>query len=119
MNPDSLKESFTSVLGSKINVRSAGKGRPLLVLHRDTGRTWTEFHDLLARNYRVIAPSLPGFDESERPLWMRSAPQMALMLGFLMEKLEIERCAAIGLGFGAWIAAEMAVACPQRFESMV
>jgi pimeloyl-ACP methyl ester carboxylesterase len=108
------------VAGIGITVLTGGDGPALLVLHRDKGRAgWTGFHERLAAGFRVYAPALPGFDDSGRPLWMRTVSELATVMGFAIDQLGIGPCATVGLGFGGWVAAEAAVQSPSRFKSLV
>lgn len=107
------------VVGSRIAFLEGGSGAPLLVLHHDTGgRGWSELHERLSKQFRVIAPDLPGYGESEMLPWARGVNDFAsVMLGFL-DELGIESCSVLGLGFGGWVGAEMAVQDRSRVERL-
>jgi pimeloyl-ACP methyl ester carboxylesterase len=67
------QRSETRVQGSGVvlNVREAGKGPAVLLLHGfpDSRRLWNEVSPLLvAAGYRVIAPDLRGYGRSEAPV---------------------------------------------------
>ncbi len=112
-------ESRVDVAGLAIPVREGGVGIPLLVLPHDTGNPdWLPFHDALAQRHRVVAPTLPGFDGAERPEWMRSVRDMAAVMHFLLDRLDQDRLGVVGLGFGGWLAAEMATMNQSRFSRM-
>lgn len=103
-----------------IKVSSGGQGDPIVILHHDNGAPhWQPFFDNLARDHRVIVPDLPGFGDSERPEWARHPRDLGLLVHALLDDLGIERCTLVGLGFGGWIAAEMAAANTQRVKSLV
>jgi len=113
-------ESFIEVAGSKLQMLKAGSGRPLLVLHHDVGNPgWLPFYDLLAGDFSVYVPSHPGFGKSERPEWMRNVRDMAIAYQWLLQKLGLGSVATVGLGFGGWIAAEMATMCHHGFSHLV
>jgi len=104
----------------RVQVLQGGRGDPLVVLHRDTGPTgWGEFEARLAEHFSVSAPSLPGFGESERPDWMRTTQEMAVVTGHILDQLVGGPCAVVGLGFGGWVAAELAALSPARLASLV
>jgi pimeloyl-ACP methyl ester carboxylesterase len=108
------------VAGIEISVLTGGQGPALLVLHRDTGRAgWTDLHQRLAERFSVFAPALPGFDDSTRPRWMRTVSELATVLGFGIDKLGVGPANVLGLGFGGWVAAEVAVQSPSRFKKLV
>jgi pimeloyl-ACP methyl ester carboxylesterase len=101
-----------------------GEGPPALVLHHDIGAPeQPAFYDALARHFTVFAPTLPGYDGSPRPDWMRSARDMAVVhQGLLAQQpgtREPGTVTLIGLGFGGWIAAEMAPMAPRAFRRVV
>lgn len=52
-----------------IFLRYGGKGPPLLLLHGNpqTSAMWHEVADLLAKNFTVICPDLPGYGQSDKP----------------------------------------------------
>ena len=107
-------ESAIEIAGTKIHVTRGGKGPPVLVLHRDIGTLeGSPFHDELAKSADVIVPHHPGWGRSPRAEWMRSVRDVAVMHRGLLAELGIEKAALIGLGFGGWIAAEMATMAPR------
>ncbi|MGD9998785.1 MAG: alpha/beta fold hydrolase [Acidimicrobiia bacterium] len=108
------------LLGTTVSYWRAGTGEPILVLHDDTGHgTWGRFLDVLAEQFTVVAPAMPGFPPSTVPDWMRSVPEMAAMMQQVVDRLGLGSCTVVGFGFGAWVAAEMQVQCPTRFSRMV
>ncbi len=108
------KEVAHSVAGTNLTVREAGNGAPVMVLHHDIGTPERlPFYDSLAAKYRVILPAHPGWGmHSERPEWMRSVRDIAAMYRILMAAQGVEKAHLAGLGFGGWIAAEMATMAP-------
>ncbi len=113
-------ESFIEVAGGKIQMLRAGSGRPLLVLHHDVGNPgWLPFYDTLAGGFAVYVPSHPGFGKSDRPEWMRNVRDMAISYEWLLENLAVSPVAMVGLGFGGWIAAEMAMMCRHNISHLV
>ena len=106
--------------GTKLHVKRAGRGRPVLVLHHETGTLDDlPFYDALAANHAVIVPHHPGYSRSERPDWMRSVRDIAVVYRGLLSELKVARAALVGLGFGGWIAAEMAALAPRDFHRLV
>src|SRR5215218_2459390 len=106
--------------GTKLHVKRAGQGRPLLVLHHETGTLGDlPFYDALAANHAVIVPHHPGYSRSERPDWMRSVRDIAVIYRGLLSELKVAKPALVGLGFGGWIAAEMATMAPADLSHLV
>src|SRR5437660_4328939 len=113
-------ETAVELTGVKLHVARAGGGRPVLVLHHDIGSPERlGFYDALARRFDVIVPHHPGYGRSERPQWLRSVRDVAVVYQSLLAALDIDRASLIGLGFGGWIAAEMATMAPREFHRLV
>ena len=113
---DSVKE----IAGCKIHFSRAGSGRTILVLHHDIGTPdRLPFYDALAEKYDVIVPHHPGWGKSERPEWLRHPRDIAAMATWLLADLGVTDVSVVGLGFGGWIAAEMASQSPEAFRRMV
>ena len=101
-----------------------GTGPPALVLHHDIGAPERPaFYDALARDFTVFAPAHPGYDGAPRLDWMRNVRDMAAFYQGLLAETPATREAGtvtlIGLGFGGWIAAEMATMAPRGFRRVV
>src|SRR5215469_8382969 len=113
-------ERIVELGGVKLHLARAGHGRPILVLHHDIGSPeQLAFYDALAERYDVLVPHHPGYGKSERPDWLRNVRDVAVIYQWLLSELGVERAALIGLGFGGWIAAEMATMAPREFHRLV
>ncbi len=104
------KEATVKVASTNLRVMEAGSGAPTLILHHDIGTLdRLPFYDAIAAQCHVIVPIHPGWGiNSERPEWMLSVRDMAAMYRMYLSGRGIEKANLIGLGFGGWIAAEMA-----------
>jgi pimeloyl-ACP methyl ester carboxylesterase len=95
-------------------------GDPVWVLHHSIGNPgWIEFYDRLAATNRVTVPDLPGFGQSERPEWAREPRDLGIALHLLFDKLGLDSVSLVGLGFGGWIAAEMATLNQSRIKRLM
>src|SRR5437588_2700479 len=104
----------------KLRVQRGGSGRPVLVLHHDIGTLdRLPFYDALAEKFDVIVPNHPGFGVPERPQWLRHPRDIAALYQWLLADLGVERASLVGLGYGGWIAAEMAALAPRAFHRLV
>lgn len=108
------------VAGSKLHVARAGTGPALLILHHDIGTPERlSFYDLLAEHFTVLVPHHPGWGRSERPGWMRGVRDIVAIYQALLADQNLSDVSLIGLGFGGWIAAEMASFAPREFRRLV
>jgi pimeloyl-ACP methyl ester carboxylesterase len=113
-------ETQHTTAGIKVHVSRAGKGKPVLVLHHDIGTLERlPFYEALAATHEVLVPHHPGYGKSERPAWMRNVRDIAVMYRWLLKELSIENAALVGLGFGGWIAAEMATMAPSDPDALM
>jgi pimeloyl-ACP methyl ester carboxylesterase len=113
-------DSVMEAAGIKLHMARAGCGRPLMVLHHETGTLdRLPFYDALAAHYDVLVPHHPGYSRSQRPDWMRSTRDVAVIYRGLLSALGLRDAALVGLGFGGWIAAEMAGMAPADLSHLV
>jgi pimeloyl-ACP methyl ester carboxylesterase len=109
-----------AVGGTTLHVTRGGAGAPVLVLHRDIGTPEAlPFYDALAARFTVLRPSHPGWDGSPRPEWMRSVRDIAVVYQGLLAHAAAGPVVLLGLGFGGWIAAEMATMAPGGVRGLV
>jgi pimeloyl-ACP methyl ester carboxylesterase len=126
MSPTSIvwESETVHVAGIAMHVARAGSGEPVVVLHHDIGSPERlPFYDALAQRFTVLLPSHPGYDRSARPDWMRSVRDVAVVYQWLLTQRDLTRepgrVSLVGLGFGGWIAAEMATMAPRAFRRLV
>ncbi len=99
----------------KVSALVGGAGETLVLLPHEFGQLgWGRFPAALALRHRVVALSPPGFDGSDRPAWLRNVPDLAALVGQALDRLEWGPVTLLGLGFGGWVAAELAVRSPAR-----
>jgi pimeloyl-ACP methyl ester carboxylesterase len=75
------------------------------------------FIEGLARRWRVLAPSHPGFGGSRLPDHFETIDDLAYAYLDLLRQLGPAHL--IGAGFGGWIAAEAAIRCTHHVRSLV
>lgn len=80
---------------------------------------WLEQLPVLAGEHRVVALDLPGFGYSPMPTEPISISGYGRLLDRLLGELEIDAAAVVGNSMGGFVAAELAIAFPQRVECLV
>lgn len=95
--------------------------QPLVFVHGLSGSwpNWLEQLPVFAATHRVIALDLPGFGHSPMPRAGISIAGYARTLERLLERLGVDAAAVVGNSMGGFIAAELAIAYPQRVERLV
>jgi pimeloyl-ACP methyl ester carboxylesterase len=106
--------------GLRIEVIEGGEGRPVLFLHPGIGiDPRAAVLDAFAAKARLIAPSHPGFGASELAPSMTTIDDLAYFYLDLMDELDLRDTLVVGVSFGAWIAAEIAVKSTARMSHLV
>ena len=106
--------------GIELEVVRRGAGRPVLLLHgAQTVDPRAPFLEMLGRHAEIIAPSHPGFGRSARPPDFETVYDLVHFYLELFDALPHEKLTVIGLSFGGWLAAELAVKCRHRLEGLV
>jgi pimeloyl-ACP methyl ester carboxylesterase len=113
-----------TVSGIELEVLRRGPGRstgrPVLLLHgMDTVHPGAPFLDLLGAEAEIIAPSSPGFGNTRRPPDFDTMYDLVHLHLALIDELPFERLTLLGLSFGGWLAAEIAVACRHKLDRLI
>ncbi|MFP5351189.1 MAG: alpha/beta fold hydrolase [Actinomycetota bacterium] len=98
----------------------AGDGEPVILLHglgATNSSMLTTLLDL-SKDYRVIAPDLPGFGDSDKPVRSYDPEFYARWLLKFLEALGIERAHVVGNSMGGRVAVETALAAPDRVDKI-
>lgn len=108
---------------AELSLVQAGHGEPLLLLPRDNGHPpRRQFASLLAAGRRVTYPHHPGFAGTPNPAdweWLVNVRDLAVVELQLVRALGLDRPVLVGLGFGGWVAAEMATMAAGAFSALV
>jgi pimeloyl-ACP methyl ester carboxylesterase len=109
-----------TVNGIKVEAIEKGRGRPLLFLHPGIGLDRNaSVIDKLAEHARVIAPSHPGFGNSEQPKSFTTVDDLAYFYLDMLDELDLHDTIVVGVSLGAWIAAEIAIKSTARLSHLV
>lgn len=104
----------------KIELIERGRGRPILFLHSGIGIEGdAPVLDALAQGGRVVAPSHPGFGNSQLPKGMTTVDDVSYFYLDLMDQLDVRDTLVIGVGLGGWLACEIAVKTTARISHLV
>lgn len=121
-----VKFQTVDVDGVEVFYREAGKADApvLLLLHGfpSSGHMFRDLMPLLADDYRVIAPDLPGFGRSSMPLrasFSYTFDNLAAVMGRFTEVLGLSRFAIYIFDYGAPVGLRMALAHPERITAIV
>jgi pimeloyl-ACP methyl ester carboxylesterase len=113
-------DASISVNGSKLELIARGSGRPILFLHPHIGlEPAAPVLAMLASGGRLIAPSHPGFGRSELPPAVTTVDDLAYFYLDAMDALDLEQTLVVGVSFGAWIAAAIAIKSTARMSRLV
>lgn len=113
-------ETTLSVCGIDLEVLRRGAGPPILLLHgMQHIDPQAPFLDLLGTQAEIIAPSHPGFGHSPRPADFNTVYDLVHLYLDLLDMLPDERVTLLGLSFGGWLAAEIAVSSCQHIDRLI
>jgi len=114
---------MTSIRINDINLAytDVGAGPPIVLIHGYpfNRSLWTEQTEALNSKYRVVAPDLRGFGESDSSEGTATMARMAEDVAALMDALAIERAVIGGLSMGGYVALAFARMFPARVKALV
>lgn len=114
-----IQDQTLDVAGTTLRLQVAGHGPPLVYLHGANGAAWPPGLSALADSFRVLLPEHPGFGSSERPEWLETVRDLALVYLDLFEALGLREVNLVGQSLGGWIAAELASLCCHHLRRLV
>ena len=113
-----FNEGWVDADGFRIRYLTAGEGPPLVHLHGAGGLRLHPGHDLLARQFRVIAFEMPGFgaEENQRT---RNMSELAATMAKAAQALGLDRFNLMGTSFGGRTALFLALQSPDLVRALV
>ncbi len=109
------------IKGLKINYKTLGEGRPLLILHGWGSRSdnWQKVGELLANNgVKVIIPDLPGFGQSDKPQTSWNLDEYCDFVEEFVKNLGLERFSLSGHSFGGALAVKCGLKFPEKIDKL-
>lgn len=112
------------VQGVRLRVAVSGAGPVIVLLHGlfMDHRTWDAVIDDLSREFKVVAPDLPGFGDSEKPSPNRfpyDVDAFAEVVADLYAGLDLGRAAVVGHALGGAVAIALAARHPELVARLV
>jgi len=114
-----FSEGHVEADGFNIRYMAAGQGAPLVHLHGAGGLRLTPAHDLLSRQFRVVAFEMPGFGQSPENFRTRDMPELASTMAQAADNLGLASFNLMGTSFGGKTALWLALQLPERVQAVV
>ncbi|MGE0136897.1 MAG: alpha/beta fold hydrolase [Ilumatobacteraceae bacterium] len=114
-----MSTSFTNIGSVQIEIETVGSGPTLLFLHGEDGLMFSRpFIEQLAAEHEVLVPHHPSWGRSTRGAHVNRVQDIALVYAELIESSGVP-VDIVGVSFGGWLAAEIAVLRPRNLGSIV
>lgn len=121
--PQDLIESvWTDVQGRNVHARVCANGKPPVVLVHGlvvSSRYLKPVGEILARDFSIYAPDLPGFGRSEKPDGFDTVEMLAEWLIKYLDAIGLEQPAFLANSMGCQVIVEAAVRYPERIRNIV
>ncbi len=105
---DGFEHGFETVDGVRLHYVSGGRrdGEVIVLLagFPESWFAWRKIIPLLAADYRIIAPDLPGQGDSDRPLGGYDSQTLATSVHALLQQLGVSQYSLVAHDVGAWVA---------------
>ncbi|WP_334379386.1 MULTISPECIES: alpha/beta fold hydrolase [unclassified Bradyrhizobium] len=118
---DGTRHGTIRANGIRQSYREAGSGPPVILLHGfpETSYAWRFQIPVLAKNYRVVAPDLRGYSETDKPSSGYDKRMMANDIVELSKALGVKRFALVGHDRGARVATGLTKDHPDLVDRLV
>ncbi len=107
---------------ARVSEDRSPEGRPAVILVHGlvvSSRYMVPTLKRLAPDYRVYAPDLPGFGESDKPPEVLTVPGLTEALAAWMDAVGLARAAMLGNSLGCQIIAEFGMRYPERLDRAI
>ena len=115
-----MQHDTITAAAARFHLVSAGSGPPLLLLHGwpEFWLTWEPVMHRLADRFKLLAPDLRGFGESDKPDGPWGADRHARDMLALLDALGVERLGVVGHDVGGAVMQSLARLAPARFGGL-
>lgn len=109
------------IRGIKMGYEDTGAGMPLVLVHGHPfdRSMWREQTAAFSPKYRIIAPDLRGYGESEAVADKTMLEEFARDIEALLDELKVENIVLCGLSMGGQILFEFYLLFPQRVRALI
>ncbi|HEX9611591.1 MAG TPA: alpha/beta hydrolase [Gemmatimonadales bacterium] len=117
-----FRDGYRAVDGTRLRMVDTGRGSPVVFLHGFGASlyTWRKtLAPVAAQGYRVIAIDNRGFGFSDKPARGYGNAAYARLVVALLDSLGVSSAVLVGHSMGGAIAAEVALAHPDRVRGLV
>ncbi|MHB1319460.1 MAG: alpha/beta fold hydrolase [Anaerolineae bacterium] len=119
-----IRKEFVTVAGLRVHLLAAGETGPAVVLVHGGGLdsaslSYGHVLGALGERFRVFAPDLPGFGESELPDAPYDTQYFAGFLRQFLSAVGLEHASLVGLSLGGGAALTLALREPGCFDRLV
>lgn len=118
--PAPIASRTAQVDGLQLHYLTAGHGPTVILIHgyTQTCRMWKPIIPLLAKNFTVIAPDLPGIGDSGIPKDGLDMKTSAIRIHALAKSLGVEKARVVGHDIGLMVAYAYAAQFPAETEKL-
>ena len=116
-----MRRAYIDIPEGQIHYRTAGSGRPILLLHESptSSITYSRVIPLLAERFRVIAMDTMGYGNSDLPPTQYEIEDYGRSIKHFLDALQIEKTSIVGHHTGSALAVEVATRYPERIDKVV
>lgn len=117
---DGLPQHDAAIDGFNVHYVDTGEGFPVVLVHGSPTSSFVFRHQIasLSERFRVVAPDLLGFGQSDAPWGGTAFRQQAEVLRCLLDKLGLERYALVGHDWGGPVGMACASQRPEQVEKL-
>ncbi|MEB3356127.1 MAG: alpha/beta hydrolase, partial [Synechococcales bacterium] len=123
MSNSDWTHEFLATNGITLHCVTQGQGDLMVMLHGfpECWYSWRHQIPEFAQQYRVIAPDLRGYNESDKPKGVEAYRMSELVKDVegLVHRAGYDRCILVGHDWGGAIAWNVAITCPDLVERLI